>query len=184
MKKFSKVTGIKINEEPKIENKVDEVDELKLEMITLMDNFLKVRASGPIHNKVLNGSISIAGKDLLAEAIVILLSDKTNKEKTKVLESLKTKISDWQTIDAEIEKINQKRPSINNVNRINKLIEKYSSDEDTLILYVESTVNKLKNLDTINQYSKLISESNLSNQTKSKLVEIYNNRIKQISSIL
>jgi hypothetical protein len=184
MKKFSKVTGVKVNEEPKVETKIDEVDELKLEMLTLMDNFLKVRASGPIHNTLLNGSLSVEGKDLLAEAIITLLSEKTNKDKTKVLESLKTKISDWQTIDEEIEKINQKRPSINNVNRINKLIEKYSSDEDTLVFYVESTVSKLKSVDTLGQYSKLISESNLSDKTKNQIVGIYNNRIKQISSIL
>jgi hypothetical protein len=184
IKKFSKITGQKINEQPKVEQKFDEVDELKLEMMNLMDSFLKVRLEGPVHNKLMFGAFSIAGKDLLAEAILSLLNDKTSKDKTKVLESLKNKISDWESIDSEIEEINKKRPSINKFNRVNKLIEKYSSDEDTLIMFVESTVNKLKNQETIKEYSQIVSESRLSQKTKDKLNFIYNERIKQINSEL
>jgi len=73
MKKFSKVTGIKINEEPKSELKVDESENLKLEMLSLMDSFLKIKATGAIHKNFMNGSIDIAGKEILAEAIITLL---------------------------------------------------------------------------------------------------------------
>jgi hypothetical protein len=183
MKKFSKVNGIKINEEPKIENKVDDLDILKLEMLNLMDNFLKVRLTGPVHNKLMFGSFSIDGKDMLAEAIITLLGDKDNKSQTKILESLKTKIKDWEVIDSEIEKINKVRPNLKNINRVSQLLEKYSSDESTLILYVESTINKFKNIETLNQYSSLIKESSLSEESKSKLINIYNQRIKQLSII-
>lgn len=184
MKKFSKVSGYKVNEEPKSEFKVDELENLKLEMLSLMDSFLKIKAVGAIHKNFMHGSIDIAGKEILAEAIITLLTEKDSKEKTKLLEGLKNSVRDWEAIDLEIEKINKKRPSLKNISRVNKILDKYSSDESTLILFVESTTKKLKSVETLKEYSQIISESKLSESTKSSLLIIYNERIKQIESSL
>lgn len=184
MKKFSNVTGFKVNEEPKqVEQKIDEIDKFKGDLLNLMDNFLKVKAYGPIHRKLMRGELSVDGKDLLAEAIIILLTERDNKSKTKLLEGLKNKINDWEVIDSEIEKVKNSKISTKNINRVVKLLDKYSSDEETLILYVESTINKFKSIDTLNEYSEIISGSKLSIDSKNKLINIYNQRIKQISSI-
>jgi hypothetical protein len=184
MKKFSKVTGIKINEEPKSELKVDESENLKLEMLSLMDSFLKIKATGAIHKNFMNGSIDIAGKEILAEAIITLLTERDSKDKTKLLEGLKNNVRDWEAIDLEIEKINKKRPSLKNINRVSKLLEKYSNDDNTLILFVESTIKKFKNIDTLKEYSQIITDSKVSESTKFRLLNIYKERIKQIESCL
>ncbi len=181
---FSKVTGIKINEEPKSELKVDESENLKLEMLSLMDSFLKIKATGAIHKNFMNGSIDIAGKEILAEAIITLLTERDSKDKTKLLEGLKNNVRDWEAIDLEIEKINKKRPSLKNINRVSKLLEKYSNDDNTLILFVESTIKKFKNIDTLKEYSQIITDSKVSESTKFRLLNIYKERIKQIESCL
>lgn len=184
MKKFSNVSGFKVNEEPKqVEQKIDEIDQFKGDLLNLMDSFLKVKAYGPIHRKLMRGELSVDGKDLLAEAIIILLTERDNKSKTKLLEGLKTKINDWQVIDSEIEKVSNGKISTKNINRVVKLLDKYSSDEQTLLLYVESTINKFKNIETLNEYSQIISQSKLSDESKNKLINIYNQRIKQIGSL-
>jgi hypothetical protein len=184
MKKFSNVTGFKVNEEPKqIEQKIDEVDQFKIDLLNLMDSFLKVKVYGPIHRKLMRGELSVDGKDLLAEAIIILLTERDNKSKTKLLENLKTKINNWEVIDSEIEKVKNSKISTKNINRVVKLLDKYSSDEETLVLYVESTITKFKSIENLSEYSQIISESKLSNDSKNKLINIYNQRIKQISSL-
>lgn len=171
MKKFSKITNQKVNEEPKVENKVDESSLLKIKMVNLMDRLLKIQSYGSVDNRFLSGSVKIQGKEMLAEALLDLLSEKSIDEQTKVLENLKSKIRDWETIDNEIESIKKSDISINNKSKFSKILEKYN-DEETLLLFLESKIPSIKDSKTISDYKELTINSNLSKETKEKIINM------------
>lgn len=172
MKKFSKITNQKVNEEPKSDNKIDEASFLKVSIIGLMDRLLKIQSYGAVDNRFLTGSVKIQGKEMLAEALIELLNDKNIKEQTKILEGLKNKIGDWETIDKEIESLSRNKVSLNNKAKFSKMLERYA-DEDSLYLYLESNIDKL-NSETLSDYQQLTLESNLKN--KDKISNLLNNK--------
>lgn len=181
MKKFSKITNQKVNEEPKVEKTINEGDIIKSKVMNLMDNLLTIRTYGPVDRYLRAGSIKIAGKEMLAEAILDMLTEKSTDDKTKLLESLKSQIKDWEVIDNQIENLNSgNKPSLNSKNKFSQLLEMYSDDEELFVEVLESTVNRINNTKTLEDYSTLTTESKLSEDTKSKISEIYSNRIKQI----
>jgi hypothetical protein len=51
----------------------------------------------------------------LGSPIIILLTERDNKSKTKLLENLKTKINNWEVIDSEIEKVKNSKISTKNI---------------------------------------------------------------------
>jgi hypothetical protein len=182
MKKFSNISGFKVNEEPKIEQKSDESDLFKTRVLELMDQILSVRTYGPVDRYQRAGNIKIAGKELLAEALIDLLKQESVKDKTKLLESLKSEIKDWQVLDEKIDSINNENiPSLSNVNKISSMVSKYD-DLDLLVTISERNSSKINKVDTLEDYKLIISESKLPKQTKEKLIEIYDNRIKQLTS--
>lgn len=184
MKKFSKITNQKVNEEPKVEpKKIEESDVIKYKMLDLMDKFLSIQTYGPIDRYQRAGTIKIKGKEMLAEAISDMLVDISNQDKTKLLESLKTEVRDWEAIDNKIESLEKERASLNNRQKMSMFLEKYSHDEELLISVTEEKVSKVSNSETLNDYILIINENkSLNNETKTKLVEIYSERNKQISS--
>jgi hypothetical protein len=180
MKKFSNITGQKVSEEPKVEVKqLNEEDLFKSKLMNLMDNILSVRTHGPVDRYQRAGLIKIAGKEMLVEAILDLLSDKSIKEQTKVLEGLKSEIRDWGVIDAKIESLNKEKTSLSNRNKFKIILENYSDDE-TLVQVVENDVVKITKEKTLTDYIKLTNESSLESITKSKLVKIYTDRLNQL----
>ena len=179
MKKFSKITNSTVNEEPKVDIKVDEATSLKLKILDVLDRYLKVQAYGPVDNRYLAGKVVIAGKEMVAEALLDFLKEDSNKKEEKVLESLKDKIQDWEALDSAIEALRAKRPSLNNKMNISKLLEK-GYDEESLVAFVESGVSNLNDSDTLKDYYKLISDSKLSEDTKLKILNIYQSRIDEI----
>jgi hypothetical protein len=118
---------------------------------------------------------------MLAEALFDLLSDKNTKEQTRILEGLKTKISNWEVIDEEIDNINKHKPSLENRSKIKSLLEKY--DGDNLLMFIESSVDKLTDVRNIEDYKILINESELESGVKANIIQIYQNRIKQIENV-
>ena len=181
MKKFSKITNQKVNEEPKVEKTINEGVILKAKVMNLMDDLLTIRTYGPVDRYLRAGSIKIAGKEMLAEAILDMLTEKSTDDKTKLLESLKSQIKDWEVIDNQIEYLNSgNKPSLNSKNKFSQLLEMYSDDEELFVEVLESTVNRINNTKTLEDYSTLTTETKLSEETKSKISEIYSNRIKQI----
>jgi hypothetical protein len=181
MKKFSKITNQKVNEEPKVEKTINEGDILKAKVMNLMDDLLTIRTYGPVDRYLRAGSIKIAGKEMLAEAILDMLTEKSTDDKTKLLESLKSQIKDWEVIDNQIEYLNSgNKPSLNSKNKFSQLLEMYSDDEELFVEVLESTVNRINVVKTLEDYSTLTTESKLSEETKSKISEIYSNRVKQI----
>ena len=110
MKKFSNITGQKVTEEPKKEVKqLNEEELFKLKLVSLMDSILSIRTYGPIDKHQRAGLIKIAGKEMLVEAIIDLLTEKSSKEQTKLLESLKTEVGNWEVIDSKIDFINREK---------------------------------------------------------------------------
>jgi hypothetical protein len=174
MRKFSKITNQKVNEEPKIENKVDESSLLKVKMVNLMDQLLKIQSYGSVDNRFLSGSVKIQGKEMLAEALLDLLSEKNIDAQAKVLEGLKSKIRDWETIDNEIESIKKSDVSLNNKSKFSKILEKYT-DQETLYLYFESKIKKIENKKTLSDYKELLLESNIEKSVKNRILQLLSN---------
>lgn len=110
MKKFRNITGQKVTEEPKKEVKqLNEEELFKLKLVSLMDSILSIRTYGPVDKHQRPGLIKIAGKEMLVEAILDLLTEKSSKEQTKLLESLKTEMGNWEVIDSKIDFINREK---------------------------------------------------------------------------
>lgn len=182
MKKFSKITNQTVSEEPKVEVKqLNEEDLFKSKLMNLMDQILSVRTYGPVDRHQRAGLIKIAGKEMLVEAILDLMTESSVKEQTKILESLKSDVKDWEAIDAKIDSINQQRISLSSRNKFKSLLENYTEDE-LLVKVVENDINKITKEKTITDYIRLTNESKLNSSTKSQLINIYSLRLNQINS--
>jgi hypothetical protein len=179
MKKFSNITGQKVTEEPKKEVKQFNEEELfKLKLLSLMDSFLTVRMYGPVDNHQRAGLIKISGKELVVEAILDLLTEKSSKEQTKLLESLKNEVGDWEVIDSKIDFINREKALFKSRKRFNTLLENY--ENESLIEKVQLDINKITKQRTLRDYIQLTQESKLDNDIKSNLVKIYTDRLNQL----
>ena len=180
IKKFSNITGQKVNEEPKVQIKqLNEEDLFKSKLIKLMDQVLTIRTYGPVDRHQRAGLIQIGGKEMLVEAILDLLSEKSIKEQTSILEGLKLEVRDWEAIDAKIESLNKEKTLISNRNKFRKLIENYT-ESDLLIKVVETESNKINKEKTLRDYIKLTLESKLDLDTKNKIVKIYSDILNKI----
>jgi len=152
MKKFSNITNAKIGQEPeKKDVKLNEEDTFKMKVIALMDNYLKIQTYGPINRYLVQGTFKITGKEMFSEALLSLMTDKSIKEQTAILESLKTSIGDWESIDEKINQLNTKLEETNSKNAMNPhrhkltaLYEKYSKDDEILLMMTENSSNKIK----------------------------------------
>lgn len=147
MKKFSNITGQKVGEEPKRESRpINEEEIFKSKVMTLMDDFLTIRTYGPVDRYLRAGSIKVAGKEEFLEALMSLMSEKSVKDQSKLLEGLKGEISDWKAIDdRKVSLESSIRPNIDSADRkkISSLIESYGSDEGTLDMVARQHAAKL-----------------------------------------
>ena len=184
MKKFSNMSGQKVNEEPqvKISKEETEILELKTHIKFLLDNLLSIRSNGSARQELLNNSITISGKDLFIEALVDLLDKKSINESLKTLESLKKDSNDWLTIDNKMNELNNlisdKDTLIQNQKQVKKIttfLEAYSDDERFESI-LENYTNRIKNSREAYLRSlvakKMIMDSNYSNYSKKQLQSI------------
>lgn len=179
MKKFSNITGQKVTEEPKKEVKqLNEEELFKIKLLSLMDSFLTIRMYGPVDNHQRAGLIKISGKELVVEAILDLLTEKSSKEQTKLLESLKNEVGNWEVIDSKIDFINREKALFKSRKRFNTLLENYTNE--SLIEKVQLDINKITKQRTLRDYIQLTQESKLSNEIKTNLVKIYTDRLNQL----
>jgi hypothetical protein len=156
MKKFSKITGQKVGEEPKKELKqFNEEDIFKAKVMNLMEDFLTIQTYGPVDRYLRAGNIKISGKETFLEALMSLMSDTSLKSQAKILESLKGEIRDWDAIDTKIQSVNEeiaktstKNKTLSHRNKLVSLFEKYGQDEDLLMQIVESDSKKIKNAES------------------------------------
>jgi hypothetical protein len=147
MKKFSNITGQKVGEEPKREARpINEEELFKSKVMSLMDDFLTIRTYGPVDRYLRAGSIKVAGKEEFLEALMSLMTEKSIKDQSKLLEGLKADISDWKSIDSKKSSLEaSKRPEIDPSDRkkIASLLESYGSDEGTLEMVAKQHASKL-----------------------------------------
>jgi hypothetical protein len=193
MKKFSNITGEKVGEEPKKElKKFNEEDIFKSKVMNLMEDFLKIQTYGPIDRYLRAGNIKIGGKETFLEALMSLMTDKSLKEQSKLLESLKGDLRDWGVIDSKIEGVNEqivkaseKNKTLSHRNKLSSLYEKYGQDEELLIQMAESDSKKISNIESVNlraitaEY--MSEEGKYPKQTFKKIAEIFYNRAKEIN---
>jgi hypothetical protein len=180
MKKFSNSINQKINTEPKEIKSVDEALELKQKMISLMERFLKVQSYGPVDDRYLSGSVTIEGKEMLAEALLDFLSSDSSEKQIALLESLKKSVNDWEAIDNKIDSIKSKSTSLNSRSKFESLINNYSSDEESLLMVVKEKADNITESSTLKDYIKLVESSKLSSDIKSKMNKIYEARLYEI----
>lgn len=177
MKKFSKITGEKVSEKP-IEKQKNEADTIKYSIMGLMDNYLGVKFYGPVTRYQVAGTAKVSGKEMFLGALLDLLEEYSSKEKVKILESLKSDISDWELIDNKVSElknhINKISESklVNHREKIRSLYNRYKSDEKMLMEQVDKSISKIKNGETAYLKSiaaeTLISESILMKQISQK----------------
>ena len=176
MKKFSNITGQSVANEPKVEVKIDEASIFKSKVINLLDQFLSLRHHGPIDRYFQQGTVSIQGKELVAEALLSFIDENTIKEQTKLLESLKSNLRDWETIDNKINEINSNKRDYKVDYKVNNLIKKYGKDEDLLINVICEKLSNSKS-DLVKSYIKSLNASSLSLDTRKKFEFILNAKI-------
>ena len=183
MKKFSKITNVKVGQEPEIkEIKMNEEESFRLALTTLMDKYLHIQTYGPIDRYLRAGTIKITGKEALAEALADLMSDKSTLEKTVLLESLKSKVGDWEAIDEKIQEVGTKwvtdktaKEFSTHKKKIEELLEKYGDDEDMLIEMVSKSADRIKSHKTAKMRAIVAADKELT-----KLQEIYEQRANQL----
>ncbi len=151
MKKFSTVVGVKVTEEPKIEVNPQEqkINLIKANLLKLMNDFLKIQATGAARTELVNSAVTITGKEVLADAIIDLVLSEFDSEKVNLLESLKKEMSDWFTLDNKISYFNEKISTQKNQKQINlerkivTFLELYSDSSDFDII-AENFTNRVK----------------------------------------
>lgn len=179
MKKFSTVSGFNVSSKPDDkENIINEADVFKTKLLSLMERYLSIKTYGPIDRYLREGSIKITGQELFAEAVLGLFEEKTIKEQAKVLESLKSTVKDWESIDSKIDSLNQ----VNDFKisfKIKSLVERYG-DTDLLIDVIENKNKKIKDNNLLEKYRKEFAKTNIKKSNLSKIDKIYLNRINEL----
>ena len=194
MKKFSNISNVKVSEEPKVEVKqLNEEEIFKVKVMNLMEQHLSIRTYGPIDRYLRAGSIKVAGKEMFLEALMDLLKDKSSKEEKKILESLKSSLSDWETIDSKIDEVNQKIAEgqekdkmIPHRNKLKSLYNNYGQDEEMFMNMVQESCNKITNAESA--YLRGLTAEYMANEGKypkevfTKVSELFKEKSKQLSN--
>jgi hypothetical protein len=182
MKKFSNITNQKVGKETVTEVKIDESALFKVRVLNLLEQFLTIRTYGPVDRYLQAGNIKISGQELFTEALLSLLDEKTVKAQTKLLESLKNDIKDWEVIDSKIDDLNSNLigNKFKTNYKVGQLLEKYGDDEGMLVLVLEEQVKKVTSEETLKTYLEVFNSTKLKKETKDSISEIYNKRISEL----
>lgn len=151
MRKFTNISGSVVGIEPKpieISNEDLEINNFKSEVLKLMSDFLSIRSYGSARPEIMIPT-KIVGQEMFIEALTDLLSQKSNKEVIKALESLKSENTDWMSIDNKIDDIKSISYDVKEEKKIYDILEKYGSDEDNLLNYLD-----MKNMNSEEAYKK------------------------------
>lgn len=184
MKKFSNISGYKVNEEPKVEvsKENQQINEFRFSIIGLMNQFLRIQSYGSARKNILP-TVKITGQDLFVEALMDMLSGQSTQDQIKALESLKSKSKDWESIDQSINELNTNLQEIQNVknsrnhiSKIKNLIDTYGDDSDNFQFVVERYCDKIKDPNVAYQRAitaKMMAEnSKFKNYSNEKLLMI------------
>jgi hypothetical protein len=196
MDKFSKISGVKVNDLPKI---VTDKDKVKLEALKagingLIDNFLTLRYYGSARRNIMENTVKITGKELFIEALIDFMNDKSVEETIKTLESLKGDTRDWQVLD---NKINELYSSIeedkkfnenkNQIAKIKTLLDTYSDDErfpqilENLVKKASNSEEALVMSEVANKMKSNFKYLNYSKKHLTMISEKYGQKAKELS---
>jgi hypothetical protein len=194
MKKFSNISNVKVSEEPKVEVKqLNEEEMFKSKVMNLMEQLLSVRTYGPVDRYLRAGNIKVVGKEMFLEALMDLLKDKSSKDEKKILESLKAEVSNWEVIDSKIDEVNQKIAEnqekdrmIPHRNKLKSLYNNYGQDEEMFMNMVQESCNKITNSETA--YLRGLTAEYMANEGKypkevfTKVSELFKEKSKQLGN--
>jgi len=194
MKKFSNISNVKVSEEPKVEVKqLNEEEMFKVKVMNLMEQLLSIRTYGPVDRYLRAGNIKVVGKEMFLEALMDLLKDKSSKEEKKILESLKSEVSNWEVIDSKIDEVNQKIAEgkekdkmIPHRNKLQSLYNNYGQDEEMFMNMIQESCNKIT--DSEKAYLRGLTAEYMANEGKypkevfTKVSELFKEKSKQLSN--
>lgn len=195
MDKFSKMSGEKINDSPKLVKSKEhiELEALKAGINKLIDNNLTIRSYGSARTELLMSSVKISGKEMFIEALIDFMTDKSLMDQIKSLESLKSETRDWQSIDNKIseiyKEISEKVEFSKNTYQITKiktLLDTYGEDDrfETILENYTNRVKESKEASIISiTAEKMKSDFKYQSYSKDKLSQIsskFLNRAKQL----
>ena len=127
-----------------------EIEQLKFGILKIMDSCLTIRTYGSARRNILEDTVKIAGKEMFLEALMDALKGKSLKEETKILESLKASLKDWEVLDVKIDEANQKieeveskNKMLSHRNKLQSLFNSYGQDEELLMNMVQESCNKI-----------------------------------------
>jgi hypothetical protein len=192
MKKFSNITGEKVGQQPevKFDKVVEEKNQFKSVVRSLLDNFLSVQIYGPITRYHVAGTMKVTGQEMFIEALMDMLEEYNIQGKIKLLEGLKSETTDWQVIDGKVnemesllEKITDSK-LVKHREVIKSLYKRYKDDKDLLIQQVEKSAQKIKNANIAHWRSiaaeNMASESEYPNKLMKDIAKIYGFRAQQL----
>lgn len=193
MKKFSNISGSKVYTEPKLDNKDGDIDVIKYSIMNLMDQILRIESNGSARRNILP-SLKIAGKEMFVEALMDIISEKSFKDQIKVLDSLRSKNRDWESIDEGISSITTNINNIkdikfmkNDIKKIKDLIDIHGSDSDNFNFILERQCNKVKDSEVAQKRANaallMIHNPKYSSYSKERLEAISNKFIEKSISI-
>ncbi len=144
MRKFSKYSKSPVGEEPKQIKKINEEDILKVRILNLMDQFLRVQTYGPVNRYQVAGLMKVSGKEIFLEALIDLMKNNESDRNVKILESLKSEVLDWKVIDSKIDQIRSKNNDLYSQRlRLRSLCEMYRDDEEVLMEMIRLSSDKI-----------------------------------------
>jgi predicted house-cleaning noncanonical NTP pyrophosphatase (MazG superfamily) len=148
MKKFSTSNGIKVNDAPNVDIKQPNHD-IRNTIMELIDNSLRITSYGSARKEI-QATVKIVGKEMLVEALINMIKDKETTNAIKALEMLKENVSDWVSIDANIDYIKEKQEcysflnnNFDHVKGVLKLMERMTDDNTEPLL--ETIYDKYNN---------------------------------------
>jgi hypothetical protein len=194
MKKFSNISNVKVSEEPKVEVKqLNEEEMFKAKVMNLMEQLLSIRTYGPVDRYLRAGNIKVVGKEMFLEALMDLLKDKSSKDEKQILESLKSSVSDWVAIDSKISEVEkkiaenqEKDKMIPHRNKLQSLYNNYGQDEEMFINMVQESCNKITNAESA--YLRGLTAEYMANEGKypkevfTKVSELFKEKSKQLDN--
>lgn len=180
MKKFTTISRTSVPQKPEEKEIVtNEADLFKAKLMSLMSSYLTIETYGPVDRYLREGSIKIKGQELFAEAVLNLFDEKSIKEQAKLLESLKSTVRDWESIDNKIDSLNNKS-DFKVKSKVKSLIERY--DSDVLIGVLENKIQNSTNIELLNKYNEEFSKSKLDKEVIRKINNIYISKIEEIKN--
>lgn len=194
MKKFSKITGEKVGQDPGVNDvkKVNEEEAFRGKVMTLLNDLIKVTTYGPIGRYQSAGSIKITGKEVFLEALIDLLSSDKLKQEIKLLDSLRSETGDWMAIDIKIDEKISQLESITEEFKLEphksrlEFINDTYVEEELIMQVIENSISKIDNTEILKlrclACSKLIEEGK-NREIFEKIESKYQQRLEQLLNI-